>query len=320
MHLSTSSSRPAVVPTAVRSGSSTPALRRAFFVSALLVLFFVGDRLLAWGLERLLLSSEFRYSRVYAGRAKADIVILGNSHAVNAFFAPEIERLTGQNALNLGYNGLSARLAEVIFSDYLERNAAPKLLIIEPSCVSGENRVIKQFKLYTGQSARLRAAFRELDWNQAVVTELLHAYRYNNEMFHRSLFYLGRSDNDWVNRYRFNPEVLTTLDRSRDAASRWPMPSKEQLDALCRMISLAKSHGIGVRVVFSPHHPAVVEGVEEFERWRKAVLDGLPPDVAVHDFSNRLRENALFADLGHINYEGNLILTPFLLKERVLLP
>ena len=60
------------------------------FVYVLVVtgLFLLADRFLGKVGQKLVVGSEFRFSRLYKGGMDNEILIIGNSRAVNAFFAP----------------------------------------------------------------------------------------------------------------------------------------------------------------------------------------------------------------------------------------
>src|SRR5690606_27714487 len=100
------------------------------YIFLFLLILFTGDRLLSILIDKFIVSkSEFRYSKLYRGKAKADILIIGNSRGLS-FYQPSIEEETGLSVFNLSYNGLPTNLALVLFKDYLKVNGAPKLVII----------------------------------------------------------------------------------------------------------------------------------------------------------------------------------------------
>src|SRR5215208_6499438 len=82
-----------------------------------------GDRLGAGVLRRLLLQSQSRFSTVYRGAARADVLVVGDSRAVNGVNRSEAQRLGGQRVFNLGYNGMGSVLTEALIADYLDHNA-----------------------------------------------------------------------------------------------------------------------------------------------------------------------------------------------------
>src|SRR6267378_4905378 len=115
-------------------------------ILALLVL--GGDRWLASGLDREIAGSRFRFSLVQRGGLTAKVLVLGDSRAVNGFYAPKMEHLTGVSVLNLGYNGMSMLIEEAVLRDYLTRNAAPALLVLEVTNVQDEQALLDGLMCY----------------------------------------------------------------------------------------------------------------------------------------------------------------------------
>src|SRR5205823_10293275 len=96
--------------------------RAAIWLLALMAVVIGGDHLFATALHRVLMRSQFRFSRIYRGGNRAGIVVLGDSRGVHSFYAPAMEELTGQRVLNLSYNSMVPPIAEAVLLDYLERN------------------------------------------------------------------------------------------------------------------------------------------------------------------------------------------------------
>ena len=71
------------------------------WIAAFVLVVLAGDRAFSWLAQRVLVRSQFRYSRLYRGGNDAEIVILGDSRGVNSFYAPGMEKLTGARVLNL---------------------------------------------------------------------------------------------------------------------------------------------------------------------------------------------------------------------------
>ena len=69
-------------------------MKKWLWIPITLIVVFVGDRLLGGMLASITEGSEFRYSRLYSGRAEADIVLLGNSRGLS-FYQPFLEQRTG---------------------------------------------------------------------------------------------------------------------------------------------------------------------------------------------------------------------------------
>ena len=80
---------------------------RSFWLSWLLLplIFLAGDRLAGYFLRQTIENAQFRYARLYRREGAPEILLLGNSRGLT-FYQPYISEKTGQNNLNLSYNGL----------------------------------------------------------------------------------------------------------------------------------------------------------------------------------------------------------------------
>jgi len=173
-------------------------VKKLYWIFIVIVLFFAGDRLFGWVLKQLTEKSQFRYSRLYQGKAAADILLVGNSRGL-IFYQPHIEKITGQKTFNISYNGMPINLAEVLVKDYLEKYPAPKQMILDVSMCDRLNKsLISGFNLYTPYSPRMYDLLHQNDATGAVSGKMFHIYRYNSEIFQRSMFYLNNSDEDWL--------------------------------------------------------------------------------------------------------------------------
>lgn len=276
--------------------------------------FAVADRVVAWGLERLLLKSQFRYSVMYRGGLEAEVVILGNSRGVNGFYAPDLARALGRRVLNLSFNGLSAEMGEVLLLDYLERNPAPRRLWLEVTNLHNGGLNGNVLQLYGGMSPRLAEAWRAEQpttaWMQRWVSQ---AYRFSGEFYLRALYYLRRSDQDWINRYRIDEAFAARFVPTEAMQAGWAAPAPERLAALRRTIEIAEAAGIEVSLVVTPYLPNYIKGIEAYPVWRSEVERVLGRPIL--DLSHALEKAAHFADPLHMNLEGFRVLLPELLGE-----
>ena len=87
-------------------------MKHIYWILGLMALFFIGDRIGGYVLEQIVLKSKFRYSRLYKGQAKADILLVGNSRGLS-FYQPYMEEMTGKSTFNVSYSAMPMTLAEV---------------------------------------------------------------------------------------------------------------------------------------------------------------------------------------------------------------
>jgi hypothetical protein len=278
--------------------------KRVAYVVAFLAVVFVGDRVLGHLLDGVSLRSQMRLSRLYRGGESPEILVIGNSRGVHSFHAPSMQQALGKSVFNLSLNGISTEVAEALIGDYLDRNAPPRLLVIEVSNAHADHLSLSNLKLFYGHSPRLQKLFAREHPQAAIGLDLFHLYRFNCENFLRAAYFQKRSDQDWIF-YSTVPHEL--LEQVKHAG---PQPysnedfQAQNLPALKRMIAMAKEKNIAVRLVIAPF---LTEYREQLSDWRE-FIDSLRnyagSDLAIWDYSNSLSDPECFADRLHTNYYG----------------
>jgi hypothetical protein len=265
---------------------------------ALLVLLIAGDQVGGRALSCLVDGSGFRYSALYRGGVDAEIVIVGNSRAVASLPPPLIAEATGKRTFSIAYNGLNPELSTALLADYLDRNRAPSLIIVEASLIASEPEPIGDFKLYIGHSDRLTAVLERHTPTITAAAAISQLFRVNSEFLYRALYYRGGSDQSWMNRGRMSAARLEALA----GAETDPLPFySENLAHLDSLIALCRQHDIELRLLIAPFLPltrdalGVDSWIAELHRWVA---------VDIEDYSNALDDPALFADRVHSNELG----------------
>ena len=147
-------------------------MKRIFWILALVVLFFAGDRISGWVLKQLTMSSQFRYSRMYKGEAKSDILLVGNSRGL-IFYQPYIEEITGKSTFNISYNGMPMDLGRVLVEDYLDKYPAPEQMIVDVTmCDRKNSQLVTGFNLYAPYSEKLFELIKKDDQSSAYAGKL----------------------------------------------------------------------------------------------------------------------------------------------------
>lgn len=125
------------------------------YLLAVILAFLIGDRLLSYAGRTLTRLSNMPLAELYSNRGAGDILILGNSRAVRHFDARALTVATGLNVKNYALLGASAELMEVLLTDYIDRYGAPRMIVLEISCLSyGPGQEVAQ-RLYRRDSPRL---------------------------------------------------------------------------------------------------------------------------------------------------------------------
>lgn len=296
--------------------------KHLIWIAAFLALAFAGDRLVGFLLKTVTKSSQFRYSRLYNSNESADILFVGNSRGLN-FYQPEAERLTAQKTMNLSYNGMPADLAKTLVMDYLDRHAAPKIMIVDVTLCDRYNESLKQsMNLYAPYSERLatlikNSAALKMTEGSPEGIEILdayagrkvyygglfsHLYKYNSEIFQRVLYHRNKLDNDWIVDRVIG--ASSTKDTSFKSYNVRMFPA--MVAQLKEMVDYAKGKGVEVKLVINPYFPPFAETIRDsFLSPLKAYVEaqtGLP----VSDFSTALQNTDEIGDYQHANKKGSI--------------
>ena len=288
-------------------------MRKALWIPALVILFFIGDRLGGWILQQLVEKSEFRYARLYAGTAKSDILLLGNSRGL-IFYQPYIEDLTGKTTLNLSYNSLPIDIGKVLVEDYLERYTPPEKLLIDVTMCDRTNpQLITGFSPYANYSPALNQLIKSVDYSSWMAGQLSHLYRFNGEVFQRTINYLGKTDKDWL-----IDRVIST--NMQDNATSEPVvelqTSPALLGTLQHLIASAEAKGVEVELLVNPYYPTYAKRMASLQSFIEQVEQATDKKVNNYAFSLQLTDG--FGDYQHLNKKGSKKYLAQLLEDGIL--
>jgi hypothetical protein len=286
-------------------------MKRLFWYLGFGALLVLGDRLGGYFFQKNAQQSQFRYARLYAGTAEADILLVGNSRGLT-FFEPHIRAASGLRTCNLSYNGLPAELAYTLVADYFDRYPAPRYLLLDVTLADRHNNELVAGMLpFASRSPRLDALVRDsvpTAWWGSRVSWL---YRANNEVWQRAMYYRSRTDADWLLDRQIAPALAasTPLDT-------FPISTHSVLVShLAATVALAQAKGTQVRLLISPYFPNMVRDWSTLDTFKKSVeqATGLP----VHDYRQALPDAADFGDLMHPNQRGAIRYLDLLRRDSI---
>lgn len=320
-------------------------MKKLYWIFIVIILFFAGDRVFGWVLKQLTEKSQFRYSRLYQGEAAADILLVGNSRGL-IFYQPHIEKITGKKTFNISYNGMPINLAEVLVKDYLEKYPTPKQMILDVSMCDRLNKsLISGFNLYTPYSPRMYDLVHQNDTTGAVAGKIFHIYRYNSEIFQRSMFYLNKTDEDWLLDRVINDAMVEgitsyvpdTIKIERRDTIR-PEDRKERLfksifsqlaskngeveyvkgvmEHLASTVEFAKAKGVDVQLVINPYYPPYLDKLVNLDQLKAEAEKAT--GMKVHDYSRSVTDREGFGDYQHLNKAGSRIFLDKLKADGIL--
>ncbi len=293
---------------------------RIVWVTLFLALVWAGDRVGARILDRAIMSTGFRYAELYKGGLAAEIVILGNSRGLHMFHPPAIREAAGREAANISYNALPTVLMPVLWSDYLSHQlknhqTPPKRLIFEVSCVGREDEPgsLERFKVFMFHSEPLSQAIAKHFPKEYVASRVSHLYRFNSELTLRSMFFRGKSDQDWImTEHVTDDQIERVLDRDPDKFLR----DQQNVIAAKEVLAVAKGMGVQVDLIVAPYHPRYRETLTELPDWIQWLSGEL--DCPIHDYSQSISETSGFADHLHLNPDGARQLAEILDRDGIL--
>jgi len=272
------------------------------------------DRTLGYFLGHLLLESHSRLSELYSGRLKSEVLLFGNSRALQGFDAPLVARTIGAGCFNLGYNGLTGEQVEILAKDALEQVPGVRLMVVEVSCFLERAPLeTSDLKSYSPYSRRLQQYMYLHSPHRFWACKLSWLYRLNSEIFFRSLAYLTHSDQSHGMAQTITPEVKS-------------MPVGKPLypseigeggcDALRHLLDVAEKNHVPVQLVLAPYHPTFLPAFAD--------ISGLMSDIErklghkVTNYAGRLSEDGVFADRLHLNLNGKDRFTRLLISDGII--
>ena len=278
----------------------------------ILIAFFALDYLISENLHGISSGSNIRYSRLFNQSINADVVFIGNSRAVNTFYTPYIEKKFDFQAINLAYNGLSAPLMELFINEYLQRNEAPDIIVLEVTALQNDYEVLKNFKQYCFDSNALMLLLSKHYPEIYYALMLSKTFAYNSEYFLRTLYYFNRSDQDWINRYQIKSDFYEKLQPTEKKLAILEFIDKQSMDSLQRIINLCKQYNINLKLVLAPILDKV-RNKDDIDAYLKDIETRTHLNVT--DLSAVTNEITHFADTIHTNEKGAKKLADYFLMN-----
>lgn len=279
-----------------------------------LLILFIGQWVISISFEIIVSKSSFRFSKLYSKSEKMDnsIVCIGNSRGVNSFFSQHIDKKYDVKSFNLSYNSMNMPIVSLFLEDYLENHKSPKTIFIEVSNLFILDSTINYatFNLYSKKSKKLAKEIKETDYKTHLITSIFPIYKYNTEMFYRSLFYLKKSDQDWINRHKISKELETEIIASD--SFNLEISNNNDLVILKSIVDNLKEKGINVILFIAPYHPEYLLKIKNLN----STIDIIEKAIGypIQDISGFIKKSEYFADRVHTNENGAISISDTLMK------
>jgi lysophospholipase L1-like esterase len=143
-------------------------------------------------------------------------------------------------------------------------------------------------------------------------------YRYNCELFLRSLYYIGKTDQAWINSGEIDPEFASTYSPgARDKAKNIYPVSGNNWEALLRIIEMCEGIGADLKLVASPYLPGLRDNLNSYDMWRDRLISELPNPDMFHDYTQNVRDFSYFADPLHMNQKGSRKFLQIMIEDQL---
>jgi hypothetical protein len=261
--------------------------------------------------------SAFRFSRIYAGDIRTDVLVAGNSRGINLITGGG----TSPSVYNISYNGLGRASTISWIKAYFARGNTAKVIVIEATALfdNGAGCDGKPYwSLYGDIFSSQRAACPD-DTAQARWAPLT---AYNTEQFLRAVYYFTvkrGGDQDWANEYDIPPEMCAHLP-VHDVEHFQSMAHQADVVAIRAQIdelkTWLKAHHVDSKIVFvvAPifKTPQTTPMINAIAGKAKTLTSGNPTIDLSGAFGARC---SFFADSIHVGREGRKALRPILFQN-----
>ncbi|MEN6462087.1 MAG: hypothetical protein ABFC94_12035 [Syntrophomonas sp.] len=254
---------------------------------------------------------------------KYDIVILGNSHGDGSFCPRDIEIATGLRVFQLSHKGMSTEVSKVLWIDYLRLNSPPKVLFVEATGLFDKNETLGDLKSYSYWSNGMADLLKHENFSAYIATKISNLFYWNGEIFFRSLYFIGKSDQ---NKVKLNNRVLDKeyadkiINKKSQRQDRGNYTTIEcNLSALYDIIIAGKNHNCQIYIIFTPWYPQYASLVkDEIEQCINNISNIIGNNAQVINYLQSIKEISAFEDLTHLNYNGTKLFLNQLINDGVL--
>ncbi|MGA7675422.1 MAG: hypothetical protein WCA78_10315 [Rhizomicrobium sp.] len=280
------------------------------------LVFFVLLSMLVYSASQFMLShSSFRFSRVATGDIHVDVLVVGNSRAVNLISG----RSEPPSVFNLAYNGLGRQATLSWIRIFFDKGNTAKTVVIETTAMYG-NEAGCDGKPYWALYGNNLAAQRRACAEDAKSASFFPLTMFNSEQYLRALYYFTlhrHGDQNWANEYDIPPTLCGRLPlesififRRRAAHVDESIVRHEIADLNWWLVQ----HGHKTKLVFvlaplfaNQHSLPAISDLEKIDR----AMFGRDYISQARDLGANCSD---FADSIHVGHKGRAKTTPALLR------
>lgn len=280
---------------------SKPKVHPGLFLALLIVTFFVVDWTAGAVLKALVRASDYRISRIYAGAAKADVLLAGNSVANAMAIPPDLEKDLHRSVFSIAAHGLDGRTQDAFVRDLIDHGGAPKVAVIEIRPILSPSVQAPAFSTYQAFSVRLAGLIRETQKSPVPWARIFPLYAFNSPQLANVLQKIVDRDDQATG--PSNGKINETM-KKRWLSKPVPKAVPAQVQALRESVLALQEAGSTVVVVAAPLSPVTRQKGPWMDEVVAATRAGMPPGAEVVDYTALLDDDRYFEDPIHMNKAG----------------
>jgi hypothetical protein len=203
-------------------------------------------------------------------------------------------------------------LVEALALDYMERYPAPSAVVLEISNIMQGTDSIRDCRLFVSRSKRLSDIDKQVNGSLSVWSSYCQAFAANGEMLMRCFYYMGRSDQTWVNEGKLDEKNSARL-RLEAGRRLEGAVIPESVTATKRLIVELQRRNISVWCIVTPYL-LTKEDQRHAQMWLEALRDA-GGGVRFVNMVDGITDPKMFADPSHLNTAGSHAFTDLLMQE-----
>lgn len=244
-------------------------------------------------------------------------VVVGDSRLMQGFNAKQANKQSEATYVNLAYNGLeSADLLAIVDTFVSSCRCDVKSVTVNAGALRDDESGVTDVQIFMASfhKALVDRVFAS-DQTRRWFVRMLPLLHYNNEVFHRSLFYFLRQQDDQD--YSTSYSVRLTEGLAAELAEQPMTGARFHQQGLSDLSQMVRDAGAPLTLVVAPHHPMWTEYRGGFRTYVETVADAAASNnVRFFDHSTLLPESEDYSDIRHLNRSGQLKYTETIVATR----
>lgn len=278
-------------------------MKKFLFRLVMLLIVTFAVQFITYAVLKLILDkSQFRFSRYFAS-PEHKFFVLGNSRAVNSVNEKFANDSLQMDIINLGFNGMPYRYTLAMLDDVNSKNTNA-VIFFEITCLKTDD-FDDSYSFYAANSKYVKDQYASTEYYWPTLLRL------NNELFLRNIYYMRKSDKDWVNRTIITKNIIKQIGKDK------PLQIFEHVNDFHSRLALLqqKCAARGNKLVFflGPYYPKYLSKLLDYQ----TTVDYLHQNKKTYtfiDLNTIPLADQMFADRLHTNINGANVLTKSLLS------